>query len=30
MQVEKKSESKVLDRSYVELTLDDRAGRVSR
>ena len=30
MQVEKKSESKVLDRSYVELTLDDRAGKISR
>ncbi|MDG7013444.1 MAG: hypothetical protein JRN11_03085 [Nitrososphaerota archaeon] len=30
MQVEKKSQSKVLDRSYVELTLEDRAGKVSR
>ncbi|MDG6988987.1 MAG: hypothetical protein JRN21_06640 [Nitrososphaerota archaeon] len=30
MQVEKKSESKVLDRSYVELFLDDRAGKISR
>ena len=30
MQVQKKSESKVLDRSYVEATLDDRAGRVTR
>ena len=30
MPVEKKSESKVLDRSYVELTLDDRAGKVTR
>jgi ribosomal protein S24E len=28
--VEKKSESKVLDRAYVELTLDDRAGKLSR
>lgn len=30
MPVEKKSESKVLDRSYVELSLDDRAGKISR
>ena len=30
MQIEKKSESKVLDRSYVEMTVDDRAGRISR
>jgi ribosomal protein S24E len=30
LQVEKKSESKVLDRSYVELSLDDRAGKISR
>jgi len=28
--VEKKSESKVLDRSYVEMTLEGRAGRVTR
>jgi ribosomal protein S24E len=28
--VEKKSQSKVLDRAYVELTLDDRAGKISR
>ena len=30
LQAEKKSESKVLDRSYVELTLDDRAGKITR
>ncbi len=30
MPVEKKSESKVMDRSYVELTLEDKAGKVSR
>lgn len=30
MPVEKKSASKVLDRAHVELTLDDRAGRISR
>ena len=30
MQVERKSESKVLDRSYVELKLDGKAGKVSR
>ena len=30
MQVVKKSESKVLDRSYVEISLDDKAGRISR
>ena len=30
MQLEKKSDSKVLDRSYVELTLDDRAGKINR
>lgn len=30
MQVEKKSESKVLDRAYVELSFEDRAGRVTR
>ncbi len=30
MQIEKKSESKVLDRSYVEVSLDDRAGKVTR
>jgi ribosomal protein S24E len=30
LQVEKKSQSKVLDRSYVELSLEDRAGKISR
>ncbi len=30
MQVEKKSESKVLDRSYVEMSLEGKAGKVSR
>ena len=30
MPVEKKSASKVLDRTYVELSLDDKAGRMSR
>ncbi len=30
MQVEKKSESKVLDRSYVEVTMDGKAGKMSR
>ncbi|MDG6901546.1 MAG: hypothetical protein JRM80_06250 [Nitrososphaerota archaeon] len=30
MQVEKKSESKVLDRSYVEASLDGKAGKLSR
>lgn len=30
MQVEKKSESKVLDRAYVEVALEGKAGRVSR
>lgn len=30
MPVEKKSETKVLDRSYVELTLDDMAGKFTR
>ena len=30
MLVEKKSQSKVLDRSYVEATFDDRAGKVTR
>ena len=30
MPVEKKSESKVLDRSYVEMTLEGRAGKVTR
>ena len=30
MPVEKKSESKVLDRTYVELSLEGRAGKVSR
>lgn len=30
MQLEKKSESKVLDRSYVEATLDAMAGKVTR
>jgi ribosomal protein S24E len=28
--VEKKSTSKVLDRTYVELSLDDRAGKITR
>lgn len=30
MPLEKKSESKVLDRSYVELSMDEKAGKVSR
>ncbi len=30
MQLEKKSESKVLDRSYVEVALDDGAGKITR
>ena len=30
MQIERKSESKVLDRAYVEATLDGRAGKVTR
>ena len=30
MQVEKKSESKVLDRSYVEMSLEGKAGKISR
>ncbi|MDG7010626.1 MAG: hypothetical protein JRN57_00765 [Nitrososphaerota archaeon] len=30
MPVEKKSESKVLDRAYVELSMDDKAGKLSR
>lgn len=30
MPMEKKSESKVLDRTYIELALDDRAGRINR
>lgn len=30
MQVEKKSESKVFDRSYVEMSIDGRAGKISR
>jgi ribosomal protein S24E len=30
LSIEKKSESKVLDRSYVELYMEDKAGRVSR
>ena len=30
MQVEKKSESKVLDRSYVELSMGGKAGKISR
>ena len=30
MPIVKKSESKVLDRSSVELTMDDRAGKLSR
>jgi ribosomal protein S24E len=28
--VEKKSTSRVLDRTYVELSLDDKAGKISR
>ena len=30
MQVEKKSESKVLDRAYVEVTMEGKAGKISR
>ncbi len=30
MQVEKKTESKVLDRSYVEVSMEGKAGKVSR
>jgi ribosomal protein S24E len=30
LQLEKKSESKVLDRSYVELSMEGRAGKISR
>ena len=30
MSLQKKSESKVLDRSYVEVTLDGRAGKINR
>ena len=30
MHVEKKSESKVLDRTYVEMTVDGMAGKISR
>ncbi|MDA4120904.1 MAG: hypothetical protein OK404_00675 [Thaumarchaeota archaeon] len=30
MQIEKKAESKVLDRSYVELTVEGRAGKLTR
>lgn len=30
MQLEKRSDSKVLDRSYVEVTLEGKAGRVTR
>jgi len=30
LQVEKKSESKVLDRSYVEMSLEGKAGKISR
>ena len=30
MPLEKKSESKVLDRSYVEMTVDDRFGKITR
>ena len=30
MPVEKKSESKVLDRAYVELSMDDKAGKLTR
>ena len=30
MPVEKKSESKVLDRSYVELSMEGKAGKISR
>lgn len=30
MQVERKGESKVLDRSYVEVSLEGKAGKISR
>jgi ribosomal protein S24E len=30
LQLERKSESKVLDRSYVELTLEDKSGKITR
>ena len=30
MQLEKKSESKVLNRSYVEVTMEEKAGKISR
>ena len=30
MQAQKKSESKVLDRTYVEVVMDDKAGRLTR
>jgi ribosomal protein S24E len=30
LHIEKKSESKVLDRSYVEMTVDGKAGKISR
>jgi len=30
LQVEKKSESKVFDRSYVELSIDGKAGKLTR
>jgi ribosomal protein S24E len=30
LQVEKKSESKVLDRSYVEMSIDGKAGKLTR
>jgi ribosomal protein S24E len=30
LRVEKKSESKVLDRTYVEMTVDGMAGKISR
>jgi len=30
LQAEKKSESKVLDRAYVELKMDGKAGKISR
>jgi ribosomal protein S24E len=30
LQIEKKSESKVLDRSYVEVSLEGKAGKISR
>ncbi|HYB07085.1 MAG TPA: hypothetical protein VEB87_02890 [Nitrososphaerales archaeon] len=30
MRLERKTESKLLDRSYVEMTLDGKAGKISR